>query len=119
MPSNNITFILHKPQLSENIGACARGMKNFNFQKLSIIDPKPIFPNDKILATSVGAKNIINKSKICDNLESALRILKKKMQQEGLFKEMKLRRHYEKPSVKKKRVASEVLRRKRKIFRKY
>ena len=38
-----------------------RGMKNFNFQKLSVIDPKPIFPNDKILATSVGAKNIINK----------------------------------------------------------
>ena len=48
MLSNNITFILHKPQLSENIGACARGMKNFNFQKLTVIDPKPIFPNDKI-----------------------------------------------------------------------
>ena len=73
MSANNITFILHKPQLSENIGACARGMKNFNFQKLSVIDPKPIFPNDKILATSVGAKNIINKSKIFDNLELALK----------------------------------------------
>ena len=73
MSSNNITFILHKPQLSENIGACARGMKNFNFQKLSVIDPKPIFPNDKILATSVGAKNIINKSKVFDALEPALK----------------------------------------------
>ena len=73
MSSNNITFILHKPQLSENIGACARAMKNFNFQKLSVIDPKPIFPNDKILATSVGAKNIINKSKVFDNLELALK----------------------------------------------
>ena len=72
MSANNITFILHKPQLSENIGACARGMKNFNFQKLSVIDPKPIFPNDKILATSVGARNIINKSKIFNNLEPAL-----------------------------------------------
>ena len=51
MSSKNITFILHKPQLSENIGACARGMKNFNFQKLTVINPKPIFPNDKILAT--------------------------------------------------------------------
>ena len=61
MSSNNITFILHKPQLSENIGACARSMKNFNFQKLTVINPKPIFPNDKILATSVGAKNIIIK----------------------------------------------------------
>ena len=73
MLANNITFILHKPQLSENIGACARAMKNFNFQKLSVIDPKPIFPNDKILATSVGAKNIINKSKVFDNLELALK----------------------------------------------
>jgi len=73
MSSNNISFILHKPQLSENIGACARGMKNFNFQKLIIIDPKPVFPNDKILATSVGAKNIVNKSKIFDNLEPALK----------------------------------------------
>ena len=61
MSVNNIYFILHKPQLSENIGACARGMKNFNFHKLVVVDPKPIFPNDKILATSVGAKNIINK----------------------------------------------------------
>ena len=73
MKSDNITFILHKPQLSENIGACARGMKNFNFQKLIVINPKPIFPNDKILATSVGAKNIINKSIVFDNLEPALK----------------------------------------------
>ncbi len=69
MSVNNISFILHKPQLSENIGACARGMKNFNFNKLILIDPKPIFPNDKILATSVGAKNIINKAKSFENLE--------------------------------------------------
>ncbi len=73
MPNNNISFILHKPQLSENIGACARAIKNFNFQKLIVVDPKPIYPNDKILATSVGAKNIISKSKNFDNLESALK----------------------------------------------
>ena len=73
MSKNNISFILHKPQLSENIGACARAIKNFNFKKLVLINPKPIFPNDKILATSVGAKNIINQSKNYDNLEKALR----------------------------------------------
>ena len=72
MSVNNIYFILHKPQLSENIGACARGMKNFNFNKLIVIDPKPIFPNDKILATSVGAKDIINKGKVFNNIETAL-----------------------------------------------
>ena len=54
-----ITFILHKPQLSENIGACARAIKNFDFNKLVVINPKPTFPNDKIIATSVGAKEII------------------------------------------------------------
>ena len=73
MSVNNISFILHKPQLSENIGACARGLKNFNFNKLIVVDPKPIFPNDKILATSVGAKNIINKAKNFENLEKCLK----------------------------------------------
>ena len=73
MSINNISFILHKPQLSENIGACARGMKNFNFNKLTVIDPKPTFPNDKILATSVGAKNIINKAKNFERLEESLK----------------------------------------------
>ena len=72
MSKNNISFILHKPQLSENIGACARAIKNFNFKNLILVNPRPIFPNDKILATSVGAKNIINKSKIYDSLEKAI-----------------------------------------------
>ena len=68
---SSISFILHKPQLSENIGACARAIKNFNFNKLSVINPKPLFPNDKIVATSVGAKEIIKNCKVFDNLESA------------------------------------------------
>ena len=68
----NISFILHKPQLSENIGACARAIKNFNFDKLILVDPKPSFPNDKIIATSVGAKDIIKKSKVFESIEPAL-----------------------------------------------
>ena len=70
---NNISFILHKPQLSENIGACARAMKNFNFSKLIVIKPKPTFPNDKIVATSVGAKEILKKSKVYQTLEPAIK----------------------------------------------
>ena len=73
MSFNNISFILHQPQLSENIGACARAIKNFNFNKLIIVKPKPIFPNDKILATSVGAKDVILNSKIHETLESAVK----------------------------------------------
>ena len=73
MSFNNISFILHQPQLSENIGACARAIKNFNFKKLVIVKSKPIFPNDKILATSVGAKDLILNAKIYENLESAVK----------------------------------------------
>jgi len=73
MSFNNISFILHQPQLSENIGACARAIKNFNFKKLVIVKPKPIFPNDKILATSVGAKDVITNSKVYNTLEIAVK----------------------------------------------
>ena len=73
MSFNNISFILHQPQLSENIGACARAIKNFNFKKLVIVKPKPIFPNDKILATSVGAKDLIMNAKVYETLESAIK----------------------------------------------
>jgi tRNA/rRNA methyltransferase len=73
MSFNNISFILHQPQLSENIGACARAIKNFKFKKLTIVKPKPIFPNDKILATSVGAKDLIVNTKVYENLESAVK----------------------------------------------
>ncbi len=72
MSKSNISFILNKPQLSENIGACARAIKNFSFRKLILINPKPVYPNDKILATSVGAKDIIKQSQTYDNLEKAL-----------------------------------------------
>ena len=72
MSFKNISFILHKPQLSENIGACARALKNFNFNNMLIVDPKPTFPNDKILATSVGAKDIIKKAQVFDALEDSL-----------------------------------------------
>ena len=72
MSFSNISFILHKPQMSENIGACARALKNFNFKRLVLVSPKPIFPNDKILATSVGAKEVINNSKVHERIESAI-----------------------------------------------
>tara|TARA_Y100001936_G_scaffold195653_1_gene195927 strand:+ start:515 stop:1234 length:720 start_codon:yes stop_codon:yes gene_type:complete len=72
MSLNNISFILHKPQLSENIGASARAIKNFNFSKLLLINPKPTFPNDKIMATSAGAKDILKKAKVFNNVEDSL-----------------------------------------------
>ena len=73
MSFNEVSFILHQPQLSENIGACARAIKNFKFKRLVIVSPKPIFPNDKILATSVGAKDLIKNTKVHATLESAVK----------------------------------------------
>jgi len=53
-----------------------------------------------------------------NNVDQALRVLKKKMQREGVFREMKLRRHYEKPSEKRARQKAEAIRRNRKLARK-
>ena len=64
MSFSNVHFILFKPQLAENIGACARALKNFNFTKLKLVSPKINFPNEQVFATSVGAKDIINASKV-------------------------------------------------------
>jgi len=53
-----------------------------------------------------------------NNVDQALKALKKKMQREGIFREMKLRNYYEKPSVRKAREKAEAVRRARKLARK-
>ncbi len=53
-----------------------------------------------------------------NNVDQAMRVLKKKMQREGIYREMKLRRHFEKPSIKKAREKAEAVRRFRKLMRK-
>ncbi|MGL4960408.1 MAG: 30S ribosomal protein S21 [Inquilinus sp.] len=53
-----------------------------------------------------------------NNVDQALRALKKKLQREGIFREMKLRRNYEKPSEKRAREQAEAVRRARKMARK-
>ena len=53
-----------------------------------------------------------------NNVDQALRVLKKKMQREGIFREMRMRGAYEKPSVRKKRERGEAIRRLRKAERK-
>jgi small subunit ribosomal protein S21 len=53
-----------------------------------------------------------------NNVEQALRVLKKKLQREGVFREMKRKRHYEKPSEATTRRKGEAIRRARKLARK-
>ena len=70
---NKFGFILVKPQLGENIGACARSMKNFGFKKLNIVSPKFTFPNHKTKVTSVGAYDIIKNTKVFKQVDSAIK----------------------------------------------
>jgi len=53
-----------------------------------------------------------------NNVDQALRVLKKKLQREGVFREMRLKEHFEKPSEKKARNKAEAIRRSRKLARK-
>ena len=53
-----------------------------------------------------------------NNVDQALKALKKKLQREGVFREMKLRSHFEKPSEKRAREKAEAVRRSRKLARK-
>ena len=53
-----------------------------------------------------------------NNIDQAMRVLKKKMQREGIFRELRQRKHYEKPSERKTREKAEAIRRNRKAARK-
>ena len=69
---NKIGFLLVKPQLPENIGFSARGLKNFGFKNLDLVNPKETWPNKKAVATSVGAKDILRKTKVYSNIKDAI-----------------------------------------------
>ncbi len=66
----------------------------------------------------LGRKTLVHVLVRDNNVDQALRALKKKMQREGVFREMKLRNFYEKPSVKRAREKAEAVRRARKLARK-
>ena len=70
---NKFGFILVNPQLGENIGSCARALKNFGFSNLNIVAPRDPWPNTKARMTSVGAYNIIQKAKIYENVSDAVK----------------------------------------------
>jgi len=72
MSLKNIYFILVRPQIGENIGSVARAIKNFNIKHLRIINPRCSWPNQKALATSVGAKDILKSVKIYNSVEKSI-----------------------------------------------
>jgi len=72
MSLSNIYFILVRPQMGENIGSVARAIKNFNIKYLRIVNPRCNWPSQKALATSVGAKDVLNSAKIYDSVEKSI-----------------------------------------------
>jgi len=72
MSLKNIHFILVRPQMGENIGSVARAIKNFNIKDLRIVNPRCNWPNQKALATSVGAKDILKSAKIYDSVDKSI-----------------------------------------------
>ena len=72
MSLNNIYFILVRPQIGENVGFVARAIKNFNIKYLRIVNPRCSWPNQRALATSVGAKDVLKSAKIYDSLEKSI-----------------------------------------------
>ena len=67
--TNRVGFVLVKPQLPENVGFCARAIKNFGFKKLDLVNPKEKWPNKKAIATSVGANDTLKKAKIYSKIK--------------------------------------------------
>jgi len=72
MSLSNIYFILVRPQIGENIGSVARAIKNFNIKYLRIVNPRCNWPNQKALATSVGAKDVLKSAKIYHSVEKSI-----------------------------------------------
>lgn len=89
------------------------GITALHRQPAAWYDP-PAFEKTECLRN----KNLVQVVVRENNVDQALKALKKKMQREGIFREMKMRRHYEKPSEKRAREKAEAIRRARKLARK-
>ena len=75
---NNLKFnlpeiVLINPQLPQNLGAVARAMLNFNFDKLRIVNPKFNLKNEKIIPLAAGADIVIKKMRVFSSYKNAVK----------------------------------------------
>ncbi len=87
------------------------------YNSLMLVIHKPLTQNGTTIIFRRDVKDVYVTVRD-NNVDQALRVLKKKMQREGVFREMKNRRSYEKPSERRAREAAESTRRVRKLMRK-
>ena len=64
--------ILCGPQMGENIGACARAMKNCGLDDLRLVDPRDGWPNPAANAMAAHAEDIVEAAQVFDTLEEAI-----------------------------------------------
>ena len=87
-------------------------------ESCSSVRQRPERPGLRPLNRSIEEERRVQVLVRDNNVDQALKVLKKKMQREGVFREMKLRGHYEKPSERRVREKAEAIRRARKLARK-
>lgn len=75
-------------------------------------------PGRQVLNPAIKKERLMQVFVRDNNVDQALKALKRKLQREGVFREMKLRKHYEKPSERKVRERAEAVRRAKKLARK-
>ena len=68
-----LEIVLVNTQLPENLGSVARGMLNFTFENLRIVNPKFEMTNEKIIPLSAGAESVIKKSKVFNSFQDAIK----------------------------------------------
>ena len=73
MKTNLPSIVLVRPQLPENIGMVARVMNNFSLKNLILVNPRENWLNDKSINAAKKASNIIDKVKVYNNLDEALK----------------------------------------------
>lgn len=70
--TNSPAMIMVRPQMGENIGAAARVMKNFGLSDLRIVSPRDGWPNEKALAMSAHASDVVQAARLYDSLQDAV-----------------------------------------------
>ncbi len=68
----NCEIVLVNTQLPENLGSVARGMLNFNFERLRIVNPKFNMNHEKIVPLSAGAEKVLKKSKVFNSFAESI-----------------------------------------------
>lgn len=107
-------MVLDHPSKGGPIAVCAFGPPK-HFPRRQVHGPQDGGLGNRFIGKELSQVQVLVRD---NNVDQALKALKKKMQREGVFREMKLRRSYEKPSEKKAREKAEAVRRARKLERK-